>query len=116
MSHHNPMELGLFKTETLWVTEDNQAIQNNALDGQHSEKVFKPELCLLLIFLFYTLNRLRTKQCDRLLFTACPWSHSFQSRGWCEPVSESGWGTACDTSQCGSWTSRLFSLQTVELK
>ena len=54
------MGLGLFKTETLWVTEDNQAIQNNALDGQHSEKVFKPELCLLLIFLFYTLNRLRT--------------------------------------------------------
>ena len=40
------MELDLFKTETLWVTEDNQAIQNNALDGQHSKNVFKPKLCL----------------------------------------------------------------------
>ena len=46
------MELGLFKTETLWVTEDNQAIQNNALDGQHSKNVFKPKLCLHSYFSF----------------------------------------------------------------
>ena len=59
------MGLGLFKTETPWVTENNRSIQNTGLDGQHSENVFKPKLCLLLIFLFYTLNRLRTKKKKR---------------------------------------------------
>ena len=46
MSHHDPMDLGLFKTETLSSHRRSSAVQNDTLDGQHSKNVFRPKLCL----------------------------------------------------------------------
>ena len=115
MSHHDPMELGLFKTKT-FESEDNQLFRT-MLWMASIPRMFSDRNSAYPPFSLLHIKQVEN-QTESPLALYCPPldPQRFSLVAGVNQSSESGWGTACDTSYGGSWSSRPFSLQTVQQK